>query len=317
MITVEGVIVDLTSCDREPIHILGAVQPFGFLIAVSTDWRVLFVSENAPLWLGRSVEEILGAQLAEFFNAEARHLIRGRLQVLLQDSVERIFGMTLQENGLAFDVALHLSGQKIVIEVEPSVSENLNSANLVRSMVGRLQQTTGDTFFRQAARQMRALTGFDRVMVYRFDHDGSGEVIAEALPSNLEPYLGLRYPASDIPQQARALYERSWLRIIADVDAEPAAIVPTLSPEGEPLDLSLSVLRSVSSIHLEYLRNMGVAASFSVSILRGGKLWGLFACHHLEPRHISLERRTAAELFGQMFSWILESCTDGHMGWQS
>ena len=171
-------------------------------------------------------------------------------------------------------IALHLPVQKIVIEVEPSVSENLNSANLVRSMVGRLQQTTGfDTFFRQAARQMRALTGFDRVMVYRFDHDGSGEVIAEALPSNLEPYLGLRYPASDIPQQARALYERSWLRIIADVDAEPAAIVPKLSPEGEPLDLSLSVLRSVSSIHLEYLRSMGVAASFSVSILRGGKLW--------------------------------------------
>jgi light-regulated signal transduction histidine kinase (bacteriophytochrome) len=146
------------------------------------------------------------------FNAEARHLIRGRLQVLLiQDSVEHIFGMTLQENGPALDVALHVSVQKIVTEVEPSVSENLNSANLVRSMVGRLQQTTGfDTFFRQAARQMRALTGFDRVMVYRFDHDGAGEVIAEALPSNLEPYLELRYPASDIPQQARALYERSW-----------------------------------------------------------------------------------------------------------
>ncbi len=154
---------------------------------------------------------------------------------------------------------------------------------------------------------MRALTGFDRVMVYRFDPDGSGEVIAESARSSLDPYLGLHYPASDIPKQARALYERNWLRIIADVDAAPVPVLPARDPHGRLLDLSMSSLRTVSPIHLEYLRNMGVAASLSVSILRGGKLWGLFACHHTEPRHLSLERRTGAELFGQMFSLILES----------
>src|SRR5204862_503812 len=105
------------------------------------------------------------------------------------------------------------------------------------------------------------------------------------------------------PKQARALYERNSLRIIADIDAPAIPVIPPHDPAGEPLDLSLSTLRTVSSIHLEYLRNMGVAASLSVSILRDGRLWGLFACHHTEPRHISLERRTAAELFGQMFSW--------------
>ena len=301
--------VDLSSCDREPIHILGAVQCFGFLVAVSPDWIVTHASVNAPRWLGRPVEDLLGRPLDAILDGETIHLLRGHLQTLRgPDAVDRIFSLRLVADHPTFDVALHISGNTIVIEAEPSTPEHLNAGNLVRNMVSRLQQTVDfDPLCREAARQMRALTGFDRVMVYRFAPDGSGEVIAEAVRSGLDRYLGLHYPASDIPKQARALYERSWLRIIADVDGPGAAIMPPRNPEGEPLDLSLSTLRTVSPIHLEYLRNMGVAASMSVSILRNGRLWGLFACHHTEPRHISLERRTAAELFGQMFSWILES----------
>lgn len=301
--------VDLTSCDREPIHILGAVQPFGFLIAVSPDWIVTRVSANAPDWLGRPVEDLLGLPLDTVLDGEALHLLRGHLQTLRgPDAVDRIFAVRLLADQAPFDVALHISGTTIVVEAEPSAPEHLSAGNLVRNMVSRLQRTVEfDPLCREAARQMRALTGFDRVMVYRFAPDGSGEVIAEAVRSGLDRYLGLHYPASDIPKQARALYERNWLRIIADVGAPSAAVVPARDPEGEPLDLSLSTLRTVSPIHLEYLRNMGVAASLSVSILRNGRLWGLFACHHTHPRHISLERRTAAELFGQMFSWILES----------
>lgn len=301
--------VDLSSCDREPIHILGAVQPFGFLIAVSSDWIVVRASENAPRWLGHAAADILGLPLSDLLDAETIHLIRGHLQSLRgPDAIDRIFGTPLLPGGPLFDIALHVSGGSIVIEAEPSVSEHLNAGNLVRSMVGRIQQTLGfDLFCREAVRQMRALTGFDRVMIYRFDPDGSGVVIAESARSSLDPYLGLHYPASDIPKQARVLYERNWLRIIADVNAPPVAVIPQRDPEGQPLDLSMSTLRTVSPIHLEYLRNMGVAASLSVSILRNGRLWGLFACHHAEPRHISLERRTGAELFGQMFSLILES----------
>ncbi|KQP96074.1 HWE histidine kinase domain-containing protein [Methylobacterium sp. Leaf117] len=301
--------LDLSSCDREPIHILGAVQPFGFLIAVSSDWIVVRASENAAVRLGLLEPDLLGLPLSDLIDGETIHLIRGHLQALRgPDAIDRIFGTPLRPGGTPYDIALHLSDGAIVMEMEPSVSEHLNAGNLVRSMVGRLQQTIGfNPFCREAARQMRALTGFDRVMVYRFDPDGSGVVIAESARSSLDPYLGLHYPASDIPKQARALYERNWLRIIADVDAEPVAVLPQRDPHGRPLDLSMSTLRTVSPIHLEYLRNMGVAASLSVSILRGGKLWGLFACHHTEPRHISLERRTGAELFGQMFSLILES----------
>ncbi|GJD76808.1 signal transduction histidine kinase [Methylobacterium gregans] len=301
--------IDLTSCDREPIHILGAVQAFGFLLAVSPDWIVTRASANAPDWLGRPVADLLGLPLDAVLDGEAIHLLRGHLQTLRgPDAVDRVFAVRLLPDRPPFDVALHLSGSAIVIEAEPSAPEHLNAGNLVRNMVTRLQQTVDfDPLCREAARQMRALTGFDRVMVYRFSPDDSGEVIAEAVRSGLDRYLGLHYPASDIPKQARALYERNWLRIIADVNAAGSAVLPARDPAGEPLDLSLSTLRTVSPIHLEYLRNMGVSASLSVSILRNGRLWGLFACHHTEPRHISLERRTAAELFGQMFSWILES----------
>ena len=301
--------VDLTSCDREPIHRLGAVQSFGFLIAVSTDWIVSRVSDNVSEFLDVTPDAILGQPLGTVMSREALHAIRGLTQGLRgDDAVERAFGVTFVANGVPYDVAMYLSGQSIVIEAEPSEHEATTPMALVRSMTARLQSSAGvDKLLREAARQVRALTGFDRVMVYRFDQDGSGTVSAEAVSSSLEPYLGLRYPASDIPKQARALYERNMLRLIWDTTQFGSAIEPRVSPDGEPIDLSMSVLRSVSPIHLEYLTNMGVRASMSISIIVEGKLWGLFACHHMEPRRISLERRTATELFGQTFSYLLDT----------
>ena len=301
--------VDLTDCDREPIHQLGLIQPTGFLIAVTADWIVLHASANIGQWLGVEPEDLLGMPLSRVIAMDALHTIRGRLQVAhINGSVERAFGVTLSATVPVCDVAVHLSGSTIVIEAEPSEGEGpQDSGSLLRSMLGRVQNTRGfDAFCREAARQMRALTGFDRVMVYRFDADGAGEVIAESAVHGIGSFLGQRYPASDIPQQARRLYERNCLRGIADVDAVPVPVVPALDPTGQPLDLSLCLLRSVSQIHVEYLRNMGVGASLSVSILRHGKLWGLFACHHRQARSLSFELRTTAELFGQMVSLLLE-----------
>jgi light-regulated signal transduction histidine kinase (bacteriophytochrome) len=208
--------VDLSNCDREPIHLIGAVQPFGFLIAVSgADWSVTRVSANVSRWLGREVADLLGLPIHEVFTEHAVHAIRGHLQsAIMADAVARAFGVALTDSGPPFDVAVHISGDSVVIECEPSIDEPaLNAGAVVRGMIARLQQT-GDrrAFFRIAAREMRALTGFDRVMIYRFDPDGSGEVIAEAARAGLEPYLGLHYPSSDIPQQARLLYQRNWLR---------------------------------------------------------------------------------------------------------
>jgi light-regulated signal transduction histidine kinase (bacteriophytochrome) len=152
-------------------------------------------------------------------------------------------------------------------------------------------------------------------MVYRFDEDGAGEVVAESAGGELSSFLGLRYPASDIPSQARALYERNYLRIISDVDADSVPIVPRLLPGGQPLDLSMSILRSVSPMHLEYLSNMGVKSSMSLSILQGGRLWGLIACHHYSrEHHLGLEIRSTVELFGQMFSYLLEDAAPHRRG---
>ena len=300
--------VTLANCDREPIHLVGSIQPSGFLLSVSTDWRVLRASANIEPFLGFAADEAVGQPVNSVLAADLLHDIRGRLQTVAGTGiVERLFGQRLKADGPLFDVAVHISGRETVLEFE-SAGQRHAPLSVLRSMLARVErQTTSRSIYREAARQIRALTGFDRVMVYRFADDGTGEVVAESAVSDLSPFLGLRYPASDIPVQARALNRRNFLRIISDVGAEPVPILPSTVPEGDELDLSMSGLRSISPIHLEYLRNMGVRASMSISILQRGELWGLIACHHREPIRLGLEIRSTAELFGQMFSYLLES----------
>ncbi|HLL59461.1 MAG TPA: GAF domain-containing protein, partial [Allosphingosinicella sp.] len=302
--------VDLTNCDREPIHILGAIQPIGFLLALSSDWMIVRASRNISQFFDAQADDLIGRPLIQLLTQAAIHGLRNRVAMLRgPDSVERIFGCTLIDGHQPYDVALHMSGGQIVIEAEPAAStDHGDTTGTVRSMITRLDQTDGmAAFFKEGVRQVRALTGFDRVMLYRFAGDGSGEVLAESVRPGIGSFLGLHYPATDIPAQARELYKRNLLRVITDVDAEPVPIFPQLNENGEPLDLSLSMLRAVSPIHIEYLKNMGVGASMSISIVVDGKLWGLFACHHYSPRCASFERRSISELFAQMFAMRLES----------
>ena len=303
--------VDLTNCDREPIHILGRVQSFGTLISVSSDWIINHASLNIDTVLDMPAHDIIGCHINDFFSQEAVHAIRSRLQLLSgQDAVERIFGLALNDNseGEKHDIAVHGSGRSIIIEIEPHDKQDRQDyLAYVRPMIDRASKAdTLEGLFQIAARQLRTLIGFNRVMVYRFGTDDSGTVVAESLTNGLESFKDLRFPASDIPKQARALYALNQLRIIADVNDEGIMIYPTKNPDGEPLDLSMSSTRAVSPIHLEYLKNMGVEASLSISILKQGKLWGLFACHHDSPRFLSYEIRSAAELFAQLFSFVLE-----------
>lgn len=304
--------VDLTNCDREPIHIIGGVQDFGCLVSVTSDWIVNHASENVYAFLGVTAQDLVGEPLAGLFASETLHTLRTKIQLLATpDSVERAFNIAISDElPDRFDIAIYRSGRSIVFELQRHES-GLSADHLasVRSMIGRLQNA-GETaaICNLAARYLKALSGFDRVMVYRFAQDGSGEVVAEAAEGGLEPYLGLHYPASDIPKQARELYKRNLLRIISDIDSGVSPLHPQASPEGDRLDLSLSAIRAVSPIHIEYLRNMGVRASMSVSILRRGKLWGLFACHHYSPRRLPYDLRSAVELFGQMFAFTLDQC---------
>jgi light-regulated signal transduction histidine kinase (bacteriophytochrome)/CheY-like chemotaxis protein len=300
--------VDLTTCDLEPIHIIGRIQSFGYLVALSSDWIVARVSRNCEGLLGKSAPDALGLSAAEFFAPAAVDQIRLRLSELQPKQVDRLFNLALTHDGRAFDVALYRSGRQFVMEIEPSrPGATRDYLSLVRPMLDATRKAADLTDLCDiAARQMRRLTGFDRVKVYRFDASGAGEVIAEARGDGIDSFLGLHFPGSDIPRQARVLYTQNLLRIISDVDETPIDVYPTIDFDGAPLDLSHSGLRAVSPIHIEYLRNMGVKASMSVSILRNGELWGLFACHHYTPLTLPYGTRTAAELFGEFFSGALE-----------
>lgn len=302
--------VDITNCEREPIHIPGSIQPCGVLLALDEEWRVVRASANAGEILGLTEESVLGRALGDLVSAEAAERVRDATRA---DSVsrtpERFFALPFTQDGRRFDSAVHRSGELVVVEAERAAAEDDGAEPLaaVRRMMAELQHAEDvPTYCQRAADQVRSLLGFDRVMVYRFLHDDSGEVIAEARAEGIDSFLGHRFPESDIPRQARELYTRNWLRLIADTAYEPVPILEAPGTPTDPLDLSLSLLRSVSPIHLEYLANMGVAASLSISILDGARLWGLFACHNETPRHVSLARRSAAELFGQMFALPLE-----------
>ncbi|HVG48090.1 MAG TPA: GAF domain-containing protein [Rubellimicrobium sp.] len=310
----ESRLPDLSQCAREPIQFLGHVQAFGCLLIMSNDWVIQNASANTAELLGLDARHLIGSRLMDHLSPDAMHDLRGKLQTLSGgDESGRLFGVDLRGDGRRFDAALHRSDGSYVIEFERKAGgRKRDDLALVQPLMTRVRKgRTLEEMCQSAARGLTALTGFARIMVYRFGPDQTGMVIAESRSERMDSYLGLHFPAGDIPPQARALYTRSPLRIIADVDAPVFPIVPDRDPEGRPVDLSLAVTRAVSPIHLEYLRNMGLRASMSVSILRKGELWGLMACHHPQPHHIDYETRSAVELFIQLFSYELALLEEG------
>ncbi len=304
-----GEAVTLENCEAEPIHVPAAIQPHGVLLAVSEpDLVIRHVSNNSEAHLRVAPRNLLAQGLEAALDAPSVALVRELCGTHSLRDVNPIKLRARQHDG-TFDGILHRSGDLLLLELEESRSAGeLTFGQFyrrVRKAVGRLRETQRVMELASfATEEVRNLTGFDRVMLYRFAPDASGEVIAEAKREDLEPFLGLHYPASDIPAQARRLYLLNWLRLIVDVDYVPAALEPrTHATTGEPIDLSHSVLRSVSPIHCEYLRNMGVRASMSISLVVDGKLWGLVACHHYEPRFVPYEARAAAEFLGEALSW--------------
>ncbi|WP_434042586.1 MULTISPECIES: ATP-binding protein [Sorangium] len=298
--------VDLTNCAAEPIHIPGRIQPHGALLALSPgDLAVRHVSLNIGALLGSGTEGLLGRALPELL-APAEG---GDLESVLRSpdpSAMNPLKVRPRNGGASawLDAIVHRAGERLIVELEPAASPGDVSFSSVyrvsHAAIERIQSAEG--LFEACdvtAEEIKRLTGYDRVMIYRFDRDWNGEVIAEAREADIEPYLGLRYPASDIPPQARELYLRNWLRIIPDVGYQPSDIVP--EPDA-PIDLSFSVLRSVSPMHIQYLKNMGVGASMSVSLIREGVLWGLIACHHRTARPLSFEIRQGCELCGRFLS---------------
>ncbi|MFC6343521.1 GAF domain-containing protein, partial [Nocardioides hankookensis] len=288
--------VDLTTCDREPIHIPGAIQPHGVLLALDEDTRAVMVSANLADLIGVEPEYAIGRRFADLVGQElATAVDAGAETALLRDVV--------------VDVRRHRSGDRLVVEIEPlsPVGETRQPYQSTRSAMTRLAQASSVVeLASRLALEVRAVLGFDRVMVYRFDEEWNGEVIAEEKRDDLNSFLGLHYPATDIPAQARRLYTVNWTRLIADIDYRPVPLHPVFDADTQaPLDLSHATLRSVSPIHIEYLSHMGVTASMSVSLIVDGELWGLIACHHYSGAHRpSHEARSAAEFLGQVASQL-------------
>ena len=310
--TVPPPLPDLSACERERIHMPGAIQPHGCLLFCSLpSWVVSTVSANAGQFLGREAEALIDTTLDSILPAKTVHDLRNVLQAsMVSGGAERLLDQAIDDGPARFDLTVHMAASNAVVEIVPRKGADTLATDpitLVKSMVGRLKRApTLERFLHLAAHQVRAVTGFDRVMVYKFLPDGTGEVMAEALRSGLPPFLGLRYPASDIPAQARALYRRQWLRLIPEVDYTPVPLLAR-TESGVEADLSLATLRSVSPVHLEYLRNMDSHATLTISLMAGETLWGLIACHHSSPRRISSSTCAATELFGQIFSLQIEA----------
>lgn len=302
--------VDLTNCDTEPIHVPGSIQPHGFLLSLDpSTLKIVQASSNAADYLGRTMEQILGQALPALLGELGRGIEAQIRPAELSTSSKYLLTTPLGPEANYFEIVAHRSETAVIVEFE-RLFEDLNMERLqveLYNFVSMLREYPSvQQIWDATVKQVRKFTGYDRVMLYRFDGEGHGTVIAEDRNERLPSYLDLRFPASDIPRQARQLYEIHRMRIIPDVDYEPSPIVPN-DKSREPLDLSGSVLRSVSPIHRDYMRNMGTAASMSISILFEGKLWGLISCHNRDARHVPFRLRSSCDLIAQVMTSQLEA----------
>ncbi len=301
---------DLTNCDREPIHIPGSIQPHGAILAIEeSTLKIVQTSANSQEILGFAPEELLGQTWGKVLPAESLEYLKTQILPKNLEALPHYLPTIKMNAGKQLEAIIHRYQNILILELEqksPKTSDiSLELYASLKSTLVHLEATSSvEEFCRKATEKLREFTGFDRVMIYRFAEDDSGEVIAESKRENLESFLGLHYPASDIPKQARELYVKSWLRFKVDNDAAPVALVPEINPQtGKPLDMSYAVLRSMSPMHTEYLRNMGVQSTMSLSIIKDEKLWGLVACHHYAaPRYVSHDIRMACEFLEHFLS---------------
>jgi light-regulated signal transduction histidine kinase (bacteriophytochrome) len=310
--------LDLGNCAREPIHVPGTTQPFGVLLAMPAGGeRISQISNNAESIFGRDATEVVGQRLATVIGEANAAVIRQALQTGNWKEVNPL-KISIDRGGVPSPVnaIVHRHDGLEFVELEPISKEGAAAASrsyqIIQSALVRLQKSLNiPDLWDAVVSEVHRITGYDRVMVYKFDRDDHGFVIAEQKRQHQTAFLGLHYPASDIPDQARLLYRSNWVRYIPDIHYAPVALIPVVDEDHRRLtDLTHCVLRSVSPIHCEYLHNMGVAASMSVSILRDNRLWGLIACHNDTPRYLPYELRGACELLGQVLSIRIAALED-------
>ncbi|MGE5657609.1 MAG: ATP-binding protein [Actinomycetota bacterium] len=306
----------LEECSEESIYAPGEIQPHGIvLILQEADLKILQASENVEQFFGISAEALLGQPLQKLFS---RRQVRKIANCLTQNHLaidhfelkkyQRMSQNNLPQKSQIFRSTLHRITDGLILELEPQFSRDktvsLQFYHHLQTAIFKLRSTLNLSDLAQSlAKEVKTITGFDRVMIYRFEADDHGVVIGEEKENHLESYLGLHYPATDIPVPARKLFHRNWVRQIPNINYTPSRLIPINYPlTNTPLDLSDCVLRGVSPYHIEYLQNMGVAGSLTISLIDGQRLWGLIACHHYSPRLVDYETRKTCEILGQFAS---------------
>lgn len=314
-ITQQDLLLALKRCESEPIHQLGLIQPHGALVVfeLAPGRRVLQVSTNIECFFGKSPDEAVAGSLQDLLGEDQTLEIVGMLERKAGEFCpSRLLYSVVDEEIHELQINVHRQGEVGILELEP-----INHAYQLRDVQDLLEPLMKalwsldarldiNAYCSMVADLVRSLLAFERVMIYHFDDNWDGEVLAESRAEGAASYLGNRFPAGDIPPQARALYTRNLLRVVNDVNAKPLALIPALNPlSGQPVDLSLAVLRAFSPVHVEYLKNMGVSASLSISILLDGKLWGLIACHHAAPTFVPHPVREVLQFVGKIISMKL------------
>ena len=294
--------LDLENCSREPIHIIGKTQAHGVLISCDPqNFKIMQVGENVTDFFGVSLEELFGNDLS-YLLGENQVKELGELLSSKESSVSK----DVRINDTNFQMLAHYSGPNLILDFEPyqEVDGSFFYQKQLTRILNKFQAAKSINQLCEAATVLtKKMFGYNRVMIYRFDEEWNGEVIAESKEEEIDSWLGLHYPATDIPAQARQLFLKNRVRIITDVNYTAVPIIPELSPlTGEPLDISRSGLRAVSPIHIEYLKNMEVGASLTAAIIVKGQLWGLIACHHKTAKHLDFYQRESCRFLAQMFS---------------
>lgn len=294
----------LEDCSEESIYSPGYIQPHGILIRLEeTQLTILQMSENVGQIWGITALALVGQSLQRLFS---RPQVRRVAELLQQDNLELNNPFELKARGHTFRSTLYRTKSDLILELEPQLATDktpsMQFCHRLQMSVLSLRSTTSiQDLVQTLAKQVRVLTGFDRVMIYRFEADDHGVVVAEEKEAHLESYLGLHFPATDIPVLARQLFLRNWVRAIPDIHYIPARLIPT-DAVLPPLDMSSCILRGVSPCHIEYLENMGVAATLTISLIDDQHLWGLIACHHYSPKLVDYQTRKTCEFLGQFAS---------------
>ena len=299
---------DSDFCGSVPIHVINLIQPYGVLVVFERNTNVILqISENASKIFGKTFQEMIGTALDEYLSPECLKVISERA---LSSYAASKIPLVWQVNEKDYLTLMHYQEKYIVAEINLDVYDEKKQQTFVsvyqeiKIAMSLIQSAkTIEELAGYCATELKRISGFDKVMVYQFDPDWNGTVIAETLEDRMESYMGVTFPASDVPQQARLLYKKNPFRLIPTRDYQPVKLYPVINPLTHSfIDLSDCNLRAVAAVHLEYLKNMNVMASMSTRILDGNKLWGLIACHHRTPKHLSFEMCSVFELLSDIMS---------------